>query len=63
MKHLTLILFALALSAAGCSSLSMKRCDAPFAQADVMHCPEGIQGPYRGCQKPIDMYQGCVTPQ
>lgn len=61
MKLVIATLFLMTL--AGCSSLSLKRCDGPAQQADLWHCPESVQGSYRACQKPVDLYQGCVTPQ
>lgn len=60
---LTLVLVLLASSLVGCAELPMKRCDAKFTQSDVMSCKEGLQGAYRRCAPPEDLYQGCVSPQ
>ena len=57
------IFAVLCLLITGCAGAPMKRCDGPFSQPDVMSCKEQVQGAYRLCEKTVDLYHGCVSPQ
>lgn len=46
----------------GCSSARLKRCDEKALDADLLVCSEQIQGPFRLCKKPVDLYR-CSDPQ
>jgi hypothetical protein len=46
----------------GCSGAKLKKCPTVFVSDSVMLCKDAVQGLYRMCEKPVDLYQ-CEDPQ
>lgn len=47
---------------AGCSSGSLKRCNAPVVDPSIYKCSEVVSGPYRICHQPEDLFT-CQKPE
>lgn len=60
MRYLLPILIVLTMP--GCSSARLKKCEEKALDAALQVCPEQVQGHYRLCQKPVDLYL-CSDPQ
>lgn len=60
LDHVAAILFLTCFTA--CTTVIMKRCPEKVLDEDIMECPEVVQGPYRDCQKPKNLYR-CTDPQ
>lgn len=47
--------------ATGCSGAKLKKCPSPFVDDSVLLCKENVQGVYRLCEKPSDLFR-CEEP-